>query len=532
MEGYLLKWTNYLFGWQRRYLILYNGVLYYCKEKGSPQRGAIHLNISEVHKYPTNSKRFLISTGTTCIYFKAYTADEAQDWVRALKNQQLDLKYTKTRLDAASVSAIILDKVNAMWGIHSQLLNAIDLIPNSKSLEPITTLLNEMKNISANTLGIIEHEHEVIQKSPQKLNRYSCEGAPPEHELDESQEFEDAECGEDEIRRVSLPMLRIPKKPKNFWDSIKETINLTYEQILVPLKYYEPLSLLQRQSEEFLFMKILKKAAESETVDKCLAYILAYIAAGFRMNKRLTKPFNPIIGETFELYAEGSSVLFEQVNLNTSAMHCTGSDFTYHSSTEMVSQFVNGSLEIVPVGNCYFKPSKLNKVFTWNRPNVIVNGLKTGKISMEVHGDIRVTVNNSNTLGILHFAPDNIFGEVLEDNKSVLKVGVDTNIRVFNNKEDIQVTSFDDFEAFEYFYGFTFFTLQLNLPVVVFENLLDTDSRWRKDTRALENGNLQEAEKHYTKNRKFSEDKKNDFKAKWFKWENKEWVFNKKYENS
>ena len=79
MEGYLLKWTNYIFGWQRRYFILYNGVLHYCKEKSSAQRGAIHLDISIVSKHPSNFKRFSISTGCTHVYLKAYTADEATE---------------------------------------------------------------------------------------------------------------------------------------------------------------------------------------------------------------------------------------------------------------------------------------------------------------------------------------------------------------------------------------------------------------------------------------------------------------------
>lgn len=530
MEGYLLKWTNYLFGWQRRYLILYNGILYYCKEKGSAQRGAIHLNISDVQKHPTNNKRFLISTGTTSIYFKAYTVDEAQDWIRALKNEQLDLRSSKTRLDAAAVSGIIMDKVSAMWGIHSQLLNAIDLIPSSKSLDAISSLLSEMKNISANTLGIIEHEHEILQKSPKKINRYSCEGAPPEHDFEEeSQEFEDAICGEDQIRRMSLPMLRLPKKFKNFWNNIKDSISLAYEQMLIPLKYYEPLSSLQRQSEEFLFIQILTKAAESDSSETCLAYILSYIAAGYKMNTRLTKPFNAIIGETFELCTEGAEILYEQVNINTSAMYCKSADYIYYSSTEIVSQFVENRLEIVPMGNCYFKSSKLNKTFTWNRPTVIINGLKSGKITMEINGDIRVTVNDSNTFGTLHFEHEKITGEVQSNNKRIWSIALDSALRIFNNKEDIEVTSFNDIETFEYFYGFTLFALQLNLPSMFFEKLLDTDSRLRKDSRALENGNLQEAEKQYTKNRKFSEDKKNEFKAKWFKMDGKEWMFNDKY---
>lgn len=114
MEGYLLKWTNYMFGWQRRYFILYNGVLHYCKEKGSAQRGAIHLDISEVVKNPKNSKKLSIFTGCSCIHLKSYTSSEADEWYRALKQHQLELKDTNTPMDALTTASVIMDKVSAM----------------------------------------------------------------------------------------------------------------------------------------------------------------------------------------------------------------------------------------------------------------------------------------------------------------------------------------------------------------------------------------------------------------------------------
>lgn len=45
-EGYLNKWTNYIFGWQKRWIVLKDGTLSYYKtrnETGCGCRGAISL---------------------------------------------------------------------------------------------------------------------------------------------------------------------------------------------------------------------------------------------------------------------------------------------------------------------------------------------------------------------------------------------------------------------------------------------------------------------------------------------------------
>ena len=539
MEGYILKWTNYIFGWQSRYLILHNGVLYYCKEKGSAQRGAISLNISKIEKHPSNSKRFMITTGTAAIYFKAFTSQDANDWIRALLDHQLDLKYIETRLDAPTTSAIILDKISAMWGIHSQLLNAIELIPSQKSLDGILNLLNEMKNISANTLGIIEHEHEKIQSSPMKINRFSCEGAPPEHDFEEAEhgegllltdddEFEDAECGEEGLKRHSLPMLRIPKKFISLWEGLKECISQQFPNVLLPLKYYEPLTLLQRLSEEFEFVEILIKASQAESVEKALALVLAFIAAGFNRPARLARPFNSMMGETFELRSHGAQVLLEQVAWNTSAMHCGAQGFDYFASTEIVTQYSNNQLEVSPVGLVYLKHKLLKDTLNWNRPKVVVQGLANGKILAFASGEIRVTSQNSETYGVLTFTQTGIQGKVLRGQEEIWKLSLHSFISLESNDETIQLPLGKADDLNEYCYNFSVFALQLNLPPILFEKLIETDSRHRNDVRALEEGNLAECEKKYTNNCRLSEDTKQTFKAKWFR-KGKDWEFTDKY---
>lgn len=108
MEGYLLKWTNYFFGWRRRYFILHDGVLHYCKDRGSSQRGMIHLEISNIVKHPIKPQRFFIDTGCTQVHLKAYTSGEATEWIRALKNVQTDIKRrTMSEIDPKATALTV-----------------------------------------------------------------------------------------------------------------------------------------------------------------------------------------------------------------------------------------------------------------------------------------------------------------------------------------------------------------------------------------------------------------------------------------
>ena len=51
LRGTLLKWTNYLQGWQERYFVLGNGILTYYRSEGDAQcgcRGSINLDKAKI----------------------------------------------------------------------------------------------------------------------------------------------------------------------------------------------------------------------------------------------------------------------------------------------------------------------------------------------------------------------------------------------------------------------------------------------------------------------------------------------------
>ena len=114
---------------------------------------------------------------------------------------------------------------------------------------------------------------------------------------------------------------RIPDKPNisfSLWSIMKNSIGKDLSRIPVPVNFSEPLSMLQRISEDFEYADILHKAALVDDNCEQLAYVAAFTVSAFaNTGIRTGKPFNPLLGETFELDRSedlGFKLISEQVS--------------------------------------------------------------------------------------------------------------------------------------------------------------------------------------------------------------------------
>ena len=94
----------------------------------------------------------------------------------------------------------------------------------------------------------------------------------------------------------------------------------------VPVYFNEPLSFLQRFTEDLTYNKVLVQAAESEDPLLRLAYVACFAISTYtHTSLRLMKPFNPLLGETFELEIDGLRVISEQVSHHPPYLQSTAS---------------------------------------------------------------------------------------------------------------------------------------------------------------------------------------------------------------
>ncbi|XP_039369582.1 pleckstrin homology domain-containing family A member 3-like isoform X3 [Mauremys reevesii] len=103
MEGALLKWTNYLSGWQPRYFVLDSGILSYYDSQddvGKGSKGSIKMAVCEIKVHPTDPTRMeLVIPGEQYFYLKAAGAAERQKWLVALGSSKACLGDSRSQKD-------------------------------------------------------------------------------------------------------------------------------------------------------------------------------------------------------------------------------------------------------------------------------------------------------------------------------------------------------------------------------------------------------------------------------------------------
>lgn len=97
LQGNLSKWTNYIHGWQNRFIVLKNGTLSYYKseqDSGFGCRGSISLYKAGIKAHEFDECRFDVSVSDCLVwYLRANTPEEKQRWVDVLKSYKAESGY-------------------------------------------------------------------------------------------------------------------------------------------------------------------------------------------------------------------------------------------------------------------------------------------------------------------------------------------------------------------------------------------------------------------------------------------------------
>ncbi|CAF0840962.1 unnamed protein product [Rotaria sp. Silwood1] len=90
-QGRVFKWTNYLHGWQERYVILKNGFLNYYKNEydiGVGCRGALSVKQALIQSHEFDECRFDIRVGDSVWYLRAHSPGDREQWIQALEDHK------------------------------------------------------------------------------------------------------------------------------------------------------------------------------------------------------------------------------------------------------------------------------------------------------------------------------------------------------------------------------------------------------------------------------------------------------------
>ncbi|XP_078507719.1 oxysterol-binding protein-related protein 2 isoform X1 [Lissotriton helveticus] len=220
--------------------------------------------------------------------------------------------------------------------------------------------------------------------------------------------------------RTSLPAPMFSRSDFSIWSILKKCIGLELSKITMPIAFNEPMSFLQRITEYMEHIYLINKACSlSDPVARMQTVAAFAVSAVASQWERTGKPFNPLLGETYELTREdlGFRFISEQVSHHppVSAFYSEGlnKDFVFHGSIYPKLKFWGKSVEAEPRGTITLEFLKYNEAFTWTNPTCCVHNVIIGKLWIEQYGTVEIVNHSTGDKCVLNFKPCGLFGKEL-----------------------------------------------------------------------------------------------------------------------
>uniref|UniRef100_A0A4W4FGE4 Oxysterol-binding protein n=1 Tax=Electrophorus electricus TaxID=8005 RepID=A0A4W4FGE4_ELEEL len=204
-------------------------------------------------------------------------------------------------------------------------------------------------------------------------------------------------------RRTCLPAPSPSTSSVNLWNILKNNIGKDLSKVAMPVELNEPLNTLQHMCEELEYTELLDKAAETEDPYERMALVAAFAVSGYSSTyyRAGSKPFNPILGETYECIREDKGFCFysEQVSHHppVSACHCESKTFTFSQDVRWKNKFWGKSMEILPIGTINVMLPSYGDHYEWNKVTTCVHNILSGRRWIEHYGEITIRNTKSST---------------------------------------------------------------------------------------------------------------------------------------
>ncbi|KAI5589169.1 hypothetical protein BDE02_05G143300 [Populus trichocarpa] len=319
-------------------------------------------------------------------------------------------------------------------------------------------------------------------------------------------------------RRKKLPDPIEKEKGVSLWSMIKDNIGKDLTKVCLPVYFNEPLSSLQKCFEDLEYSYLLDRAYEWGKQGNSLMRILnvaAFAVSGYASTEgRICKPFNPLLGETYEADYPDKGLRFfsEKVSHHPMivACHCEGTGWKFWGDSNLKSKFWGRSIQLDPVGVLTLEFDD-GEVFQWSKVTTSIYNLILGKLYCDHYGTMRIEGNREYSCklkfkeqSIIDRNPHQVQGMVQDRHGRTVAT-------LFGKWDESMYYMNDDFSGkgkgfesmkeahmlwrrskpprFPTRYNLTRFAMTLNeLTHGLKEKLPPTDSRLRPDQRYLENG--------------------------------------------
>uniref|UniRef100_A0A8C8H0H7 Oxysterol-binding protein n=1 Tax=Oncorhynchus tshawytscha TaxID=74940 RepID=A0A8C8H0H7_ONCTS len=319
-----------------------------------------------------------------------------------------------------------------------------------------------------------------------------------------------------QLRRVRRS--RIPNKPNyslNLWSIMKNCIGKELSKIPMPVNFNEPLSMLQRLTEDLEYSDLLDRASRCESSLEQMCLVAAFSVSSYSTTiHRTAKPFNPLLGETYELDRLddfGYRSICEQVSHHppAAAHHVTSQrGWTLWQEITIDSKFRGKYISVMPLGCIHLQFHSSGNHYVWGKVTSTVHNIIVGKLWIDQVSKKKTILSQlcnpvtgvvADSEGTAHHIMSGTWDDKMESAKIV------ESSRGCGGSEGKQKTLYQTLqpkvlwkkytlpENSENMHFFSSLALTLNEPE---EGVAPTDSRLRPDQRLMEAGLWDEANAH------------------------------------
>uniref|UniRef100_G3NPV9 Oxysterol-binding protein n=1 Tax=Gasterosteus aculeatus aculeatus TaxID=481459 RepID=G3NPV9_GASAC len=471
-EGYLMKKRKYpLKGWHKRYFVLEKGILKYSKTQQDIQRGKLHgsLDVSlAVMSINKKTKGIDLDAGDNIYHLKV-----TQTHTRIQRTPSLS-RHSHRAPSVAESMAEYFDASEVITCESSSEAEASD----ESGLSDVTTTSNSEMVLSFCSIHLFLFV-----------------------------------AG----RRTVLPASGTDNSHIGIMSILYNNIGKDLSRISMPVALNEPLSLLQRLTEELEYSELLDIANHIDDPYERMVYVAVFSISGYAWAswRNRYKPFNPVLGETYESDRRdrGFRYISEQVSHHppVSACHAESENFSFWQDQRWKNKFWGKSMEMLSSGLVNVSLPKYGDHYEWNKAVTCIHNVLSQERWLEHYGEVVIKNNNSDdcTCKITfvksrYWSSDSnkneVQGVVLDRAGEVVhRFGGLWHEGIFCDtlstpkciwKPNVQP---DDYHQF---YGFSQYARELNELTPELEAVLPTtDTRFRPDQRLLELGKVAEADK-------------------------------------
>lgn len=229
--------------------------------------------------------------------------------------------------------------------------------------------------------------------------------------------------------RECLPSPMLDRSKISIWSILKQCVDKEIYRFTIPILWNEPLSLLQRSAESMRYAnELLEKAARLDSAVDRMKHIAAFVVSLSAIQTgRTSKPFNPLLGETFEFTSlrDKFRICCEQVSHHppVSAFYSESlsptadqkPSWTYHGSAypHLKLNILSGCIEATPEGLLTVELPHHDEVYTWHAVKLFAHNLVIGKLWFEYCGHLEIVNHKLNMKCKIDFKPYSWFSRQL-----------------------------------------------------------------------------------------------------------------------